>query len=314
MQASPKERRGILCVSHFFRLFSVLSALLVIISSDAMAGQQLTWTGCGITKKAFMAEIARAYQRKTGTAIQVTGGGATKGIRFVASKKADMGGTCRSLLHEKNGQIHQAEQNTRLVQVAWDALVVIVHPLNPVQDISLQNLKRVFDGTITSWKDLGGADTPIALITREGTQGKHSGVGYMFRELVFHDANYAFKAPTINVQSTGPLENKIEKIVFALGMDGISSARKSKVKMLSLNGVYPAKKMIMSAHYPLFRPLYIAIHKNPSAQVQRVLDFMLSREGQAIISRQGTVNLKEGEKLGSLWRANHPHEDSQRAP
>jgi phosphate transport system substrate-binding protein len=123
----------------------------------------------------------------------------------------------------------------------------------------------------------------------------------MFRQFVFEDPEYTFKARSFKVKSSGPLEKKIEKTVTAMGITGISSAKRRNVKVLDLDGVSPTKEHIASGKYPLFRPLYIAINKNPSGETRKVIDFLLSPEGQTIISQVGTVNLEEGQVLAPLW-------------
>lgn len=282
------------------RLASTLCAVGLLAAGSASA-EQLTWTGCGITKKAFMAEMAKAYEAKTGIATKISGGGATKGIRSASAGASDLGGTCRHWLRGVDAGMHAEERDAKLVQVAWDAVVAIVHPDNPVENITLAQLKDIYDGKVTRWSELGGPDKPIALITRAG---KYSGVGHMFRMLVFNDQEYAFKARSLEVKSTGPMEKKVEKVKGAMGMDGISSAKKRKVKFLSLDGVQPTKENIASGAYPLFRPLYLAINKqkaNPAAQA--FIDFVMSDEGQQVIADQGTVNMAEGAALKAKWAA-----------
>jgi len=273
-----------------------ITLFLFLLGLAALAhGAEITWTGCGITQKAFMAEIAKAYEAKTGTPIKLSGGGATKGIRAVSAGSSDLGGTCR---HALAG--NPEEVNAELVQVAWDAIIFVVHPSNPIENITLADMKKVYDGEITSWKELGGPDAKIALVTRDEST---SGVGYMLRSLVFNDPNYEFKARSLKVKDSGPLEEKVEQTPMALGADGISSAHKRQVKVISLDGVAPTKENIASAKYPLFRPLYVTINKNGSPEIRKVVDFMLSPEGQAIISAEGTVNLEEGKDLAPLWAA-----------
>jgi len=282
--------------SHFCK--KVLTVVTACLISAASVAGQLSWTGCGITKKAFMAELATAYEAKVGTKVKLTGGGATKGIRAASAGTSDLGGTCRHWLKEVNGNVHPEERDAELVQVAWDALVVIAHPTNAVDDISLDNLKKVYEGEITKWSQLGGDDRPIGLIIRDG---KSSGVGYMFRQTVFSDPDYTIKARALKVKSTKPLEKKVEKVKTALAVDGISSAKKRKVKFLSLDGVSPSKENIASGKYKLYRPLYLAYNKNKvSEEAKKFIEFALSPEGQAIISGQGTVNLAEGKALNPV--------------
>ncbi len=287
-----------------YRIFvfsSVFLAFLVAISVSTVAwAGDVSWTGCGITKKAFMTEIAKAYEKKYGTKINLSGGGATKGIRSASAGSSEMGGTCRHCLVNSAGVMNAQEKDAQLTMVAWDALVAITHPDNPVDNISLADLKKIYDGKITSWKKLGGPDKRIMLVTR---QGKSSGVGHMFRRLVFKDPDYEFKARSLKVKSSGPLEKKAASSLTALGVTGISSAKRRNVKILSIDGVAPNKENLGSGKYSLFRPLYLALGPKSSPEARKVLDFVLSDEGQKIVSEQGTVNLAEGKALNALWNA-----------
>lgn len=264
-----------------------LIAVTLLVGTPAFA-EDLNWVGCGISKKAFMGALAKQYEQKTGVKINLEGGGATRGIRDVALGKADIGGSCRHVI------IDDSEKNAKLVHVAWDALVVIAHPTNPVTDITEAQLKDVFDGKITNWKELGGPDMPINVLVRKG---KTSGVGLMVRELLFKDPNKVFTSKAIELKSSGPLEQMVEKDKGAIGFTGVSSAKKRNVKMLSVNGKTPSQENIASGDYILYRPLYLVTDRTPSKAVQDFIDFAKSDEGQAIISGEGTVNLKEGSKL-----------------
>lgn len=277
-----------------------ISWLLLLLSSPPFAAEDISWVGCGITKKAFMSEIASAYQQKTGIRVKLSGGGATKGIRGVACGDADMGGTCRHWLWDQAGEIIAREKDAELIQVAWDALVVIVHPDNPVNDIAADEVRKVYNAEITSWKTLGGEDQEILLVARRGMT---TGVGHMARLMIFGDPLHPFKARTLKVTaSSSLLEQNIANIPTTMGLTGVSSAKKRDVKILSINGVAPTKENIMSGRYPYFRPLYIAINRRTAPlKARKLAEFMLSEEGQAVISAQGTVNLREGEKLVALW-------------
>jgi phosphate transport system substrate-binding protein len=261
--------------------------------SVVRAADEISFAGCGIVKQAFMDELAKAFQEKHGTAVALEGGGATVGIRSVASGEKDLGGTCRHSVAVPE------EQGVTLHHVAWDALVVIVNPKNPVGTITLDQLKAVIEGRITDWGALGGpAGKPLSFYARKG---KTSGVGLMARETIFHDPDKEFKAAKF-FDSTGPLERAIETDQWALGLTGISSAQKRKVKMLKLNGIDVTKENIARGKYLLYRPLYIVTKERPDPGVVKFIDFAKSDEGQEIISKQGTVNLREGALLWRLYR------------
>ena len=189
-------------MNKIFLIFLFLISF-VFIPSVGYSGD-LIWGGCGITKKAFMAELAKAYKKKTGVKIYLKGGGATYGIRAVAIGRIDIGGSCRHKLSERD----ILEKNTKLIPVAWDALVVIVNKKNKVKNITIQQLKDVLLGKITKWSQLGGPDKPIKLVIRKS---KVSGVSFMLREMVFGDVNIDFIRNAVVKKSSGPVEKYVEK-------------------------------------------------------------------------------------------------------
>ena len=258
--------------------------------------ETLRWAGCGITKKAFMKELATAYEKIYGVHFQLEGGGATKGIRRVHNREVDIGGSCRN----KIPGIPE-ERGVRMSPVAWDALVVMVHPDNPVSDITLDQLKALYEGKITNWKELGGRDAPIELLVRKG---KISGVGRTLRELVWADPDQEFKG-SAEYPSSGPLEKAVETHPNAIGVSGISSARKRQVKLLTLEGKAPTYDNIKNGHYLLYRPLYITYYprNNPKLkEIKRFIAFAHSTEGRRIIRSQGVVPYLDATGLTSRQR------------
>lgn len=263
-------------------------ASLVGTAGVVAAENKLTWAGCGISKSAFMAEMASAYKAKTGVEIDFKGGGATKGIRQVASKEVSIGGTCRHVLEEKDSAFTVAEERrVQLTPVAWDALVVIVHKDNPVQTLSLDQIRAMYTGKITNWKQLGGNDAPLELYVRKG---KISGVGRTLRELVFHNYEQEFVAKHV-VDSSGPLERAIVQNPNGVGVTGVSSARKLQgAKMLMLNGKEPSYEHIKNSDYLLYRPIYMVTHlQENNPEVRRFLAFVMSEEGKQVMRKVGTV-------------------------
>ncbi|HHH13203.1 MAG TPA: phosphate ABC transporter substrate-binding protein, partial [Thiolapillus brandeum] len=212
-----------------------------------------------------MKELATAYEKIYGVHFQLEGGGATKGIRRVHNREVDIGGSCRN----KIPGIPE-ERGVRMSPVAWDALVVMVHPDNPVSDITLDQLKALYEGKITNWKELGGRDAPIELLVRKG---KISGVGRTLRELVWADPDQEFKGST-EYPSSGPLEKAVETHPNAIGVSGISSARKRQVKLLTLEGKAPTYDNIKNGHYLLYRPLYITYYPRNNPKLKEIKRFI----------------------------------------
>lgn len=288
-----REERAAKAARKGFLVTVVAGALMLAGPTIAQAKPQktLTWAGCGISKKAFMTEMAKAYEKKTGVKIELQGGGATKGIRKVAAREIDLGGSCRQTLEDPNTlSSHNLERRVQMDPVAWDALAVIVHKKNPVNNITLEQLRKVYTGRITNWSQLGGNNAPIDLYVRKG---KISGVGRTIRELIFYDYDQKFSSPRMQVKkSSGPIEKAIAKdAVNAIAITGISSAKRRSVKLLKLSGHDPSYENIKNGSYLLYRPLFLVTHlrslDNP--EIRKFSQFVHSEEGKKIMRRVGTV-------------------------
>lgn len=263
-------------------------SLIVVLPVEAKQ-DELYWAGCGVTKKSFMNELATAYTGKTGIKVKVEGGGATRGIRDTVSKQLDIGGTCRMTLPD----VEKSEMFASLHPVAWDALAVITHNSNPVKSLNKEQIKAIYSGKITNWSQLGGVNLPIKLYVR---RGKISGVGYAVRQYIFKDSQMDFKT-SYKVNSSGPLEKACETDPAAIGITGISSARKRNVKILSYDGHQPSFANIKNGTYGLYRPLYLVTGSVQSKKVKDFVKFAKSREGRSIIRNNGTVPYMDAPQL-----------------
>jgi phosphate transport system substrate-binding protein len=291
-------------VRTVFRFAVVTGLGLLTLSGTLMAAaphsasKTINWAGCGISKNAFMTEMAAAYEQKTGVKVALLGGGATKGIRQVSNRSVDVGGTCRHTLVNQGTLMNDPEERrVQLTPVAWDALVVITHKDNPVQNISLEQLRQVYKGKITNWKELGGKDAPIELYVRKG---KISGVGRTLRELLFFNYDEEFVAKYV-VEESATLEKDMVTNPNGVGVTGVSSARKLKgiAKILSLEGKEPSYENIKTGQYMLYRPLYVVTRMDErDSEIKKFVQFISSEEGKAIMRKVGTVPYEDAV---SLW-------------
>ena len=165
--------------------------------------------------------------------------------------------------------------------------MVIVNKNNPVKDISFDQIHDLYIGKITNWKQLGGNDKPIQLLSR---QGKHSGVGHTIRKLIYSDDKIEF-ASYKQYKSSGPLEKAVVENENAIAITGVSSARLRDVKILTLNGKTPDYRTIKSGRYQLYRPLYIT-YNSASPNYNDVKDFIAfahSKTGRDIMKANNVV-------------------------
>ena len=278
-------------------LVVLLMGALPLLAESAPA-KKITWAGCGISKNAFMGEMATAYEKKTGVKIELLGGGATKGIRQVSNKEVQIGGTCRHVIEKDNSMMaHDEERRVELRPVAWDALVMIVHKDNPVDNVTIDQMRKIFKGQITNWKALGGKDAPIELYVRKG---KISGVGRTLRELMFYNYEEEFVAKYV-VEESATLEKDMVTNPNGVGVTGVSSARKLKgvAKILKLDGKEASYDNIRTGQYLLYRPLYIVTNlQEKDPEVKKFVTFVAGDEGKQIMRSVGTVPYEDA--IG-LW-------------
>ena len=224
--------------------------------------------------EAFMEE----YPDVTVTA-EFVGSGA--GIEAVTNGTADIGNSSRSLKDE--------EKAAGVVEniVAIDGIAVCVDPANEVADLTKEQLTNIYNGTITNWKEVGGADEPIIVIGREAGSGTRGA----FEELV--DLQDACKYAN-ELDSTGAVIAKVASTPGAIGYASLDALDDS-VKALSLEGVEATAENIKAGNYFLSRPFVMATKGEISEQndlVQAWFDFVLGNEGQQVASEVGLITVK----------------------
>ena len=290
-------------MKSFLKRALVVSVGVLIVGSlplltASAASKKISWAGCGISKNAFMSEMAVAYEKKTGVKVDLIGGGATKGIRQVSNREVQIGGTCRHVIEKDNSMMtHDEERRIELRPVAWDALVMIVHKDNPVDNVTIDQMRKIFKGQITNWKTLGGKDAPIELYVRKG---KISGVGRTLRELMFYNYEEEFVAKYV-VEESATLEKDMVTNPNGVGVTGVSSARKLKgvAKILKLDGKEASYDNIRTGQYLLYRPLYIVTNlQEKDPEVKKFVSFVAGDEGKQIMRSVGTVPYEDA--IG-LW-------------
>ncbi len=265
------------------RLMIPLFLLGCIAHASPSDAHYLTASGCSVSNVGYLTDLAKEYERRTGEKVFVRGGGTILGIEDLRSGKVDFAASCR-------GRITGDPADIRFIQVAWDALAFIVNKRNPVSNITLNQVRAIYSGRITNWKQLHGPDAPIKVFISRSRRGL-SGVEISTMAMVLNGKEPVNTPDTVFLASTGIVEQMVEETQDGFAATGFSSARKRDVKMLKVNGVFPTQKTIITKRYPLKRPLFLVVSSTPKPEVRRFVDFVLSREGQKFISSRGGVSL-----------------------
>jgi phosphate transport system substrate-binding protein len=206
--------------------------------------------------------------------VTVQSGGSTAGIKAAMDGTADFGMSSREL---------HPEETEGLVQtiVARDGIAVIVHATNPVQALSLAQLRAIYAGTLRNWRDVGGDDAPITVITREDGSGTRD----TFEEVVMGpDVRIAREA--LVTAYSGGLRKMVAEDPDAIGYVTFSQLT-PLVHPVSLDGVLPTEETIGTARYRLQRPFLFLTRGAPAGASAAFLEFVLSPRGQQIARDEG---------------------------
>lgn len=168
--------------------------------------------------------------------------------------------------------------------VAMDGVCVIVHPSNPVKDLSIEQIRSLYTGQVTNWKDIGGADAPVVVISRDTSSGTYEA----FNHFVMNKKKMAEKAEYVG--SNPQAHARVAATDGAVAYVGLGFVD-NKVKAIEVNGVTPSKKTIVSGKYSLSRPLFLMTNGYPElgSPVHAFCTFYLTEKGQEIIEAKGFV-------------------------
>jgi phosphate transport system substrate-binding protein len=235
---------------------------------------------------------AEEYMKKHGaTTIQVTGGGSGTGISALINGTTDVCEASRAMKDAEKKQLaDKAGAPPVEITVAKDGLSVYVNDTNPISELTMDQLKAIFTGKVTSWKELGGADAKIIPYSRENSSGTY----VFFKEHVLQNADYTPRAQAM--PGTAAVVNAVVKEKFGIGYGGAAYAKGIKVlkikKEAATPAIAPEDATIQNGTYPLSRPLFFYVRAKPSAEISAFTDWVLSAEGQGIVTKVGYFPIK----------------------
>ena len=230
---------------------------------------------------------AEEYMKKgTGTTLQVTGGGSGTGIAALISGTTDICESSRSMKPAEKEKLRDRYNTTGVeIAVARDGLSIYLNSANPINELSLDQLKQIFTGKVTNWKDVGGPDAHIIVYSRENSSGTY----VFFKEHVLEGADFTARAQTM--PGTGVVVNAVSKEKNGIGYGGAGYAKGIKIpkvkKDASSPAIAPTLETVKAGTYALARPLFFYVRNKPSGETKAFVDWVLSPEGQEIASKVG---------------------------
>ncbi len=262
-------------------LFPMIAALVIATfvltgCSENLSG---TITESGSTTVQPLAEkLANAFKSENPDIdVVIQGGGSGVGIKAANDGTVDIGAASRELTASDPALVKHL--------LARDGIAIIVHPSNPVTNLTKDQVIAIYSGNITNWKQVGGPDKGIDVVARE----EGSGTRTAFQDMVM--GKVLIKTDTILQSSNGAIKTAVSGDSKAIGFISFGYID-SSVKALAINGVAATEENAKSGSYPIVRPLYFLTKTEPTGIVKDFIDFCQSADGQKIVGQEGYITIE----------------------
>ena len=280
MISLKKVKMGLLMLS----LLTVLSACTSNDDNNAQAskGSNATVSISGSTSVGPLAEkLAHKYSEQDNTNIEINQIGSSAGITNAISGVSEIGMSSRDLKEE------EIASGLNEVVIAYDGIVVVTHPTNKVKDLTMEQVKKIFTGEVTNWKELGGDDMEIVVVSREDGSGSRDA----FQEIVDYSSGELIRNAII-ASGNGNIKTTVANNKHAVGFISFEYIDES-ISTIDINGVEATAENVLKEKYSLSRPFLFVYKEGQLTDAgQRFIDFILSEDGQLIAAEAGAIPVK----------------------
>ena len=266
---------------------------LGLILAFGFSGPQTTITLKGSDTMVILAQRwAEIYMSKhQGTTVQVTGGGSGVGISALINGTTDICNASRPMKNSEREKLQQKYNSPGVeIKVAKDGLSLYLNDANPVKNLSLEQIKNIYTGKLTNWKEVGGKDKKIIVYGRENSSGTY----VYLKDNVLDGADFVSSMQSL--PGTAAIVNAVVKDKNAIGFGGAAYAKGikyAKVKKDANSPAYePTEANIKSGVYPIARYLYMYTKSKPTGATKEFIDWVLSSEGQKVVKNVGYFSVR----------------------
>ena len=275
----------------FIKKAAFAAVLLMVMSGTAQAGSSIVIKGSTTVLPVAQATLEAFMKKNPGVQISLSGGGSGEGIKALIDKTADVATSSREIKDNETELARTKGVNPAAHVVAYDAIIPVVHPKNKVSNLSIDQLSQIYQGKITNWKEVGGDDLKIVVISRDSSSGTYES----WDHFVMKKAKVTPRAQML--ASNGALVTAVSKNKYAIAYLGMGYVNKT-VKALQVNGITANSRTALSREYPMSRELYMYTNGEPQGDIARYIAFVKSPEGQKIVAKEGFVPLEDSKKTG----------------
>jgi len=251
-------------------------------SGNSSAGKAITIKVSGSTSVGpLMEKEAEAYKgENSNTTVEVQQIGSSAGIKNAIEGVSEIGMSSRELKDAEKSQVTEQV-------IAYDGIALVVHPSNKAENLTMEQIKGIYTGTITNWKEVGGNDAPIVVVSREDGSGTRDA----FQEIAGYKSEELDKKAAI-AEGNGSVKTTVSTNVNAIGYISFEQLDKS-VKDLNVEGVEATPEKVLSKEYKLSRPFSVVYKEsNITENGKKFIDYILSDKGQGIVEQSGGIKVK----------------------
>lgn len=255
-----------------FAMFSVL--VLAVFMPQLILAEELSYEGGSELGVRVMPEAAKKFEAKTGIKFKSIGYayGSGKGLEAAMEGNIPMAGVSRSLTAEEKKKVY-----SRIA--GYDALAIYVNAKNPVTNLSKKQLKAIYKGEIANWKEVGGEDAKIVAVT-ESLTGKGATLK-TFQDIVLDGTEFG---TVTEVDRSHNVAKYVAAYENAIGYASLAF-KSPAIRPISFNNIEPSDENVRKGRYPLLRPLNLVTKEQPTGDLKKFFEFILSPEGQAIVGK-----------------------------
>lgn len=264
---------------RWFVLLPFIIGLLISCGNNNSAGKQTITIAGSTSVMPFTEKLAEHFMIDNKDAgIDVQGGGSTAGIQAVLNRTVDIGMSSRELKDD--------EKVLNRIVICYDGIAVVVHRDNPVTQLTLDQVRGIFSGSISNWRQLGWVNRSIDAVSRE----EGSGTRGAFEDLIMKDRE--INDATMVQDSNGSVKEVVATDPYAIGYISMGLVDE-KVKPVALNGIIPSIKTIKSGKYKIVRPFLYLSNGPLNKRAKGFVDYVLSKDGQRILKNEGLVGVHD---------------------
>ena len=268
-----------------------LSLALLALSAVLFAGTTITIKGSDTLVRLGQRWAEEYMKINPEVVIQVSGGGSGTGIAALLNGTTDICEASRDMKAKEYKLAEEKGIDVYRISVSLDGIAVFLHEVNPVKELTFAQLKGIYTGSITNWKEVGGNDSRIILYGRENNSGTYA----FFKEHVLEKDEYSEYTQTL--PGTAAVVNAVSKDVNGIGYGGIAWAKGVKFAAVKLNddspAVEPSVEAVSDGTYPISRELYWFFNGKPTGDLKKLVNWALSAEGQKLAEEIDYVPLSE---------------------